>query len=601
VVIGATLSLLATGSLVAAERGIGVVEVLGKDAALPRYHALVIGINDYQHWPDLRQARQDAEKTAKLLRSRYGFGHVRALYDKDATREGIQRELRQYAKTLTRKDALLIYFAGHGYYDKLLKKGYWVPAEARETADNEPAVSDWLDNTVLRDYLKAMEARHVLVVSDSCFSGALFRGGRVNLSAKENTWYRKAIAQPSRWGISSGDLETVPDQSVFARKFLQVLEYPKRSVFSASDLCGWLKVEVAANSQCQPVFGPLDDPGNSADGEFVFIVEEGETTPEPPVIVTPAPVTGPQTITLTGSLVVKSPQAGTVTIDGGQGYAIGEAQGLKWDLPVGPHQVRVRVGSDDWQQTVAIKESQTVTITAVFGGRSGATKTLDLGRGVKLELVWIPAGEFMMGSPAGEENRGRDETQHRVTISQGFWMGKTEVTQEQYEAVMGTNPSKHKAGDKPVHNVSWNDVTAFCQRVGQGVRLPTEAEWEYACRAGTTTKYSSGDTEADLRRVADYGRNYAEGPGAVGQKEANPWGLYDTHGNVWEWCADWYGDYPNGEVTDPTGPSSGSGRVLRGGSFYNEPGYCRCANRLRLNPDLTLSYFGFRVVVGLSR
>jgi formylglycine-generating enzyme required for sulfatase activity len=235
-------------------------------------------------------------------------------------------------------------------------------------------------------------------------------------------------------------------------------------------------------------------------------------------------------------------------------------------------------------------------IAKYYGPNVGDTKTLDLPGGVKLEMVWIPPGEFIMGSNDGLEG---EKPVHKVKISQGFWMGKYEVTQEQYEAVTGKNPSTHKAGNKPVHDVSWNDAVAFCNKIG--ARLPTEAEWEYACRAGTTTKYSSGDTEADLRRVADYGRKYAEGPGEVGRKEANPWGLYDLHGNVWEWCADWFGSYPSGDQTDPTGPSSDTARVLRGGSFYSGPGVCRCAYRSWNDPDDSNSRYGFRVVVGSAR
>ena len=146
---------------------------------------------------------------------------------------------------LGENDALLIYFAGHGYYDKLVKRGFWIPTEAREDVDGEPAEADWLSNATLINYVDSMKARHVLIVSDSCFSGSLMRGGAPDLSAKKNAYYRRAIAQPARWCLGSGDLETVPDQSVFARKFLQALQYPEKAVFSASDIAAAIRLDVA--------------------------------------------------------------------------------------------------------------------------------------------------------------------------------------------------------------------------------------------------------------------------------------------------------------------------------------------------------------------
>jgi formylglycine-generating enzyme required for sulfatase activity len=225
-------------------------------------------------------------------------------------------------------------------------------------------------------------------------------------------------------------------------------------------------------------------------------------------------------------------------------------------------------------------------------GKLGDTKTLDLGKGVKMELVWIPPGEFMMGSNDGQDN---EKPLHRVRLTKGFWMGKYEVTQEQYEAVIGSNPSKFKGSDNPVGNVSWDDAVAFCRKAGG--RLPTEAEWEYACRAGTTTKYHSGDTDNDLARVAWYGSNSDNNPHPVGGKLANTWGLHDMHGNVWEWCADWYGDYPNSDAVDPTGPGSGQDRVLRGGSWNCYSVSCRSVHRYKFSPDVGIISNGFRVIV----
>jgi len=223
-----------------------------------------------------------------------------------------------------------------------------------------------------------------------------------------------------------------------------------------------------------------------------------------------------------------------------------------------------------------------------------------------IELVFIPAGKFLMGSPAGEAQRDNDETQHEVTISKPFYMGKYEVTQGQWQAVMGSNPSYFKGGDRlPVETVSWDDCQEFLRKAGTGLRLPTEAEWEYACRAGTRTPFNMGETISTDQ--ANYEGNFVYGSGRkgeyrektveVGSFAPNAWGLYDMHGNVWEWCADWYGAYPGGAATDPTGAGSGQGRVLRGGSWYDVPWYCRSAFRGGLKPDARDLNFGFRVVV----
>jgi formylglycine-generating enzyme required for sulfatase activity len=224
-----------------------------------------------------------------------------------------------------------------------------------------------------------------------------------------------------------------------------------------------------------------------------------------------------------------------------------------------------------------------------------------------MKRVLIPSGKFMMGSPKDEKDREDSEgPQREVTISKPFYMGVYAVTQEQYEQVMGKNPSNFKGAENPVENVSWNDAAEFCkklsQKTGTSVRLPTEAEWEYACRAGSKTRFSYGDDNdyANLGDYAWYGQNSDNKTHPVGQKKPNAFGLYDMHGNVWEWCSDWYGAYEDKAQTDPTGPASGSARVLRGGGWIYDPQVCRSAYRARGDPDNRGSVFGFRVVLDLK-
>ena len=212
-----------------------------------------------------------------------------------------------------------------------------------------------------------------------------------------------------------------------------------------------------------------------------------------------------------------------------------------------------------------------------------------------LDMVLIPAGTFTMGSPEDERARGPDETQHEVTIAQPFYLGKYEVTQSQWLAVTGDAPA-HDRGvgdDYPVYYVGWNDCQIFIERLNgmeqQTFRLPTETEWEYACRAGTTTRFSFGDApechdNCGYCEVYDQnmwwcGNRSLFASEQVGSKLPNPWGLYDMHGNVVEWCSDWYGSYPAGPQTDPQGPTLGSYRVFRGGGWDSGPQNCRSADR----------------------
>ncbi|MCI0392631.1 MAG: SUMF1/EgtB/PvdO family nonheme iron enzyme [Acidobacteria bacterium] len=221
--------------------------------------------------------------------------------------------------------------------------------------------------------------------------------------------------------------------------------------------------------------------------------------------------------------------------------------------------------------------------------------------GVKLEMIYIAGGEFSMGSNDYEN----EKPQHRVKLSP-FFIGKYQITQAQWKAVMGDNPSNWKGGDLPVEQVSWNDAVKFCEaiskRTGKTYRLPTEAEWEYACRAGSTTKCCFGDGE---KSIGDYAWWYENSDGKihpVGQKKPNAWGLYDMHGNVWEWCSDWCGAgyyaecERQGAVADPQGPGTGSNRVNRGGGWGSSAVRCRSAVRVNGAPGGRSADLGFRLV-----
>jgi formylglycine-generating enzyme required for sulfatase activity len=282
-------------------------------------------------------------------------------------------------------------------------------------------------------------------------------------------------------------------------------------------------------------------------------------------------------------------------------------------------------------------------ITATVPGKESATDVSDkpakkaallnrimelsLGKGVKMKLALVQAGKFMMGSPVSDESKKPNELpQHEVTISKSFYMGIYEVTQDEHETLMGDNQSKNKGKKYPVTNITWDNAVSFCKQVsmktGKNVRLPTEAEWEYACRAGTKTRFSFGDDDKDIRKYANYrDRSFtAVMPGVpkndmpsdghdkeapVGSFKPNSWGLYDMHGNTAEWCSDWYDDnyYSSSPAVDPKGPPSGITRVQRGGACLDEAVHMRSARRHSNAPEhpafmeMVPFCFGFRVVV----
>ena len=233
-------------------------------------------------------------------------------------------------------------------------------------------------------------------------------------------------------------------------------------------------------------------------------------------------------------------------------------------------------------------------------------KTIDMGNGVIMEFVLIPAGQFDMGSPSTERDRDNDEGPvHHVTISKPFYMGKYEVTQRQYYIVAKSKPSEFKQDDGPVETVSWGQADSFCKKLGkirgESFRLPTEAEWEYACRAGSQSRFYFGDDPAYsmIEQYAWCSKNSDSETHPVGQKKPNSFGLYDMHGNVWEWCSDYYAaDYYHDSVSiDPIGALYGKSRVIRGGGWFRSARYCRSANRSGLEPVYVRDHLGFRVVM----
>ncbi len=273
-------------------------------------------------------------------------------------------------------------------------------------------------------------------------------------------------------------------------------------------------------------------------------------------------------------------------------------------------------GQETPSQASLTLDLQSAALPAFEGTGAGEAKELVPG----IVFHWCPPGTFQMGTPKTIDTSSSNEGQVNVTLTSGFWIAETEVTQGQWQKLMGTTPWKGgkfaKEGDEyPANYLHYDDAVAFCKEMtnqerdakrlpaGWKYSLPTEAQWEYACRAGTKTKFSFGDDESKLSEYGWWGSDYGNGNAKgekyahrVGQKNANPWGLKDMHGNVWEWCSDWYGDLSGGQ--DPTGPAASRNRILRGGAFSGFAADCRSARRTgSRQPGSSRSQtYGFRFV-----
>jgi len=262
---------------------------------------------------------------------------------------------------------------------------------------------------------------------------------------------------------------------------------------------------------------------------------------------------------------------------------------------------RFAEAADAYGESAAMcrRAAETLARLRELAGKCEDNVAIDLGNGIKIEFVLVQPGTFEMGSADGESD---EVPVHEVAVTRPFFLGKYEVTQQQWRQVMDENPSLFKGDRMPVESVSWYDCQKFLERLnelapGRDFRLPTEAEREYACRAGTKTTYSFGDADMPLDPYAWVDTTSENEPHPVGLKLPNPWGLYDMHGNVWEWCSDWHSHdyYAESPVDDPQGPPAGDKKVLRGGSWSNPGPYSRSANRGYYDPNARHNNYGLRV------
>ncbi len=566
--------------------------------------ALLIGNSAYKIGP-LKNPVNDANDMAVALK-KCGF---RVIARTDCDLRAMKEALDNFAKDIPGCEAALFFFAGHGM--QVGGRNYLVPVDASPTAENEVEF-ECLDAGRVLAKLEIGGAQVNIVILDACRNNPLSRSwrsanqGLTNMDAPKGSIILFATAPGSLASDGEGSRNGIYTGCLL--KHLATPGLPIEQVFK--------RTAADVQRETQEVQSPWLS--SSLTGDFCFTVEASPTIASKPETVTSLPPP-PSAPALVGGLQVSvNVSKARVKVDGRDAGEATLQKALNISgLPAGDVEVEVTAeGYAPLNKTVAIKEGIwaqepfKLTKTAYFQGemkpavehaaqvgdpQMGEVRTFS-----GIDFCWIPAGNFMMGSENGPDD---ERPMRQVTIAHGFWLGKTEVTQAQWQAVMGSNPSKFAGNaDSPVEQVSWEECQAFILRLndgGQGVfRLPSEAEWEYACRAGSAAVYCFGNYESQLGEYAWYNGSRRVAIHAVAGKRANAWGLYDMHGNVWEWCQDWYHKSYQGAPSDGSVwvSSTGQRRVTRGGSWFDTPGRCRSASRGSGDPSYRFEDNGFRLL-----
>lgn len=624
---------------------------------------LTIGINNYLSWPKLKTAVNDAKAVKSVLLKRYHLApdHIIELTDEQATRHNIITAFRSLAHKVKTADSLMVYYAGHGHIDNITGKGSWIPVES---GTDDP--TNWISNRDVTDYLNinAIKAKHVLLISDSCFSGDFFRGNRSGLPTITDNFLKQAYTRSSRQAISSGGLEPVSDagfggNSVFSHFLIAALESNRQPYLIPSAIFSEIKAGVGRNANQLPQFGDLFGTGGQDGGELILFLKGATETKLQDL--------GATSVARQKELEqLKKAEQESFAAKQKEQVEIAKKQAELDALDKQIAEMKARLGSgvarsgdslDTIMAMVEQKEAQARHLIELRRQR----KTEELNRQQEIERLKKEAIEKRTNQikadiakyqkiASSEYGKEFKETAWRALVNNypeargvafgdidnflsavdlwkittdsftamkfvsvptgcftvnhlpfcvdAFSIGKYEVTQGQWVKVMGSNPSRfNSCGDTcPVENVSWDDVQVFIQRLnqqsGSNYRLPTEAEWEYACRAGENYEYCGSN---DFNAVAWYDGNSDNHTHPVGQKQANDWGIYDMSGNVWEWVQDWHGDkYPSG-TKNPIGPQFGYNRVIRGGSWFYDTESLHASHRGESSPSDRSGTIGFRL------
>ena len=624
--------------------------------------ALLIGVSDYQTGlAPLPAAVRDMAAMERVLKDPElgGFDAVKAVENPSTQR--LREEIETFFQGANRDDLITLFFSGHGVKDDKGALFFATP----NTKKNDKGIllrSTALEASFVQTVMNDCRARRQVVILDCCFSGAIDPA----LQAKDdgNIDLKTQLLEPEALGAegrvvlaSSSSTEysfeiTDSELSLYTRYLVEGMETGAGDV-NSDGFVSILELHEYAASKVQ-------ETAPSMTPKIITLKDQGFN-----IVLSKAKQGDPRLqyrkeVSLYAASGEIAPLYRSILdlLRSQLGLSEGEAKEIEAEV-LRPYRERLeniekykaaliaqaerefpfsdttQKGIQRLQALLGLRDEDVVTVQRQVGltqklkasiakptpnpsqegngatrNRAGETRSLDLGNGVSLTLVYIPGGTFWMGSKDDDPKADDDEKpRHQVTLP-AFWMGETPVTQGQYQAVMGSNPS-HFEGDlhRPVERVSWNDADRFCQELSRKlsqeiISLPSESQWEYACRGGTDTRYFFGDDAAQLGNYAWYYGNSGNETHPVKQKKPNAWGLYDMHGNVWEWCADQWHDNYQGAPTDGSAwlsSDESKHRLLRGGSWDLTAEYCRSAYRYLGTPDGRDHSIGFRVVCRASR
>lgn len=571
-------------------------------------YLLAIGIDSYANHTTLANAVADAKAFAKVMTTRYGFEYlVEPIYDTQATQRNIRKALGK-CETLQDNDRLIVFYSGHGWYKTTSKLGYLVPSDAEDDPN-----SDFIPVNFITDIFKAVKAKHILLVVDCCFGGSFGVERNVSVAAMTAKVAQDLDTKKSRMLLSAGGLEPVSDglvtdkNSPFTKPLIEILETNQATEIVFSEFFTLLRKKTKWNTEQMPQYKVLQHLGHD-DGELAFYCTDLESPEE--------------------RAYKQINENATIT----------QLERFIKDFKDSEHKPEIRTLLKEKRANTAwekIKNSKHIEVFDEFIDDFSDSPLADLARQkmealeiveVKTEpkiivpttpniiiptkkidfepdLILVEGGTFKMGS----NEDGDEKPIHDVTLD-SFYIGKYPVTQAQWVAVMGNNPSHFKGDNLPVEKVSWEDAQVFLEKLNQKISplgtkgkysLPTEAEWEYAARGGNKSKGFIFSGSNNLEDFAWYDKNSGNKTHEVGTKKANELGIFDMTGNVWEWCQDSYDQnyYSKSPIQNPMGALSGSSRVYRGGSWNDSPQFCRAAYRYPYSPALCKHNLGFRVAL----
>ncbi len=576
----------------ALDRGIKIVAKLEEDSgkAVGSFRALVIGIDNYldSNIPDLKTATNDAREVALVLKRDYGFSKISILLNEKANESNVIKALRALVRESREDDSVFIYYAGHGELDKLTRAGYWVPQNAK-AGDS----TTYIDNAIIQRYIKAIPARHVLLVSDSCFSGSLFGETRDLPPLIEDNYYATLYKERSRWGLTSGNLTPVTDRgfkrhSIFAYQFLKALKYNEQPYLTPREIYQKIGPIVRNNSEQMPISKPIINTGDEG-GEFIFIKTTlgNKKTSKSAIGLIARPnklkkIENPIELNPTGKNELdeilkkaKEKEEEKEDVDEEAAEEIIEEMYVKLEE------------IDGLEENVFGAEEKAKAYKAFlkkFPSPYDGKRRIELRQKFWEGLAKLPLEKRRqkirllrdMVLISGECFIRRERS--NSICPKDFYMDKFEVTQKQFIKIMGKNPSRLKGDNLPVENVTWFEADDYCKKLGK--RLPTETEWEFSAKgAGYIGEFFWSNSDNKTHKV--------------GIRESNGYDVFDMLDNVSEWTSDFFDKTLKNTAKDQLRRAS---RSIRGGS-WRMSGPSTIKKRIKGEPYHRSAVNGFRCVV----